>query len=223
MSASVPAAQRQGERRAPMAVAVIVDAGLYFLIPEDFRVAEGVFVLAYPVMLLTFLAVLMIGDPGRIDRQSRWLRITTGLMVALMTVATALSTLRLVVGILQKADFATPGQLLQVGSVVWISNVIAFAFWYWHLDRGGPAVRARGEATRAPAFRFIEEDLPDLVGAHWYPQFIDYLALSFNTSTAFSPTDVSAIRHWSKAWLMMESAISLALVVLVVARAINIL
>ena len=80
-----------------------------------------------------------------------------------------------------------------------------------------------GRRLGAPAFRFIEEDLPDLVGAHWYPQFIDYLALSFNTSTAFSPTYVSAIRHWSKAWLMMESAISLALVVLVVARAINIL
>ena len=72
-----------------------------------------------------------------------------------------------------------------------------------------------------PAFRFREQDLEGPGYDHWYPQFVDYLALSFNTSTTFGPTDVSPIRHWSKLWLMTQSAISLALIGLVVARAVN--
>lgn len=205
-----------------MALAVLVAGVLYFFIPQQFRVSETLH-LAYPLLLATLLAVLCLGDPGRIDRNSRWLRVTTGLMIAVMTVTTALSTLRLVVGILERATFSTPGQLLRVGAVVWITNVIAFALWYWHLDRGGPAARANAAGSNPPAFRFPEEDIPGQVQAGWYPQFVDYLALSYNTSTAFSPSDVSAVQHWSKLWLMVESAISLTLLVLVVARAVNVL
>jgi hypothetical protein len=109
-----------------------------------------------------------------------------------------------------------------IGAVVWITNVIAFAFWYWHLDRGGAAARARHDVNRKPAFRFPEDDLPD-ADDQWFPQYIDYFVLSFNTSTAFSPTDVSAIRHWAKLLLVLESAISLTLIGLVVARAVNVL
>ena len=64
-------------------------------------------------------------------------------------------------------------------------------------------------------------DLPETVGREWYPQFVDYLALSFNTATAFSPTDVSAIRRWAKLLMILESTVSLALATLVVAKAIN--
>jgi uncharacterized membrane protein len=205
-----------------MALAVLAAGGLYLLIPADFRVSEVAHV-AYPALLVLLLGILIVGDPGRIDRDSRWLRVTTGVMIAIITVATAMSAVRLVVGILQKADFTTPGELLTVGAVVWVTNVIAFALWYWHLDSGGPAARANRSVSVLPAFRFPEEEIGSLMESGWYPQFVDYLALSFNTGTAFSPTDVSAIRHWSKLWLMVESAISLALVVLVVARAVNVL
>ena len=140
-----------------------------------------------------------------------------------MTAGIAISAVRLVVGILQKADFSTPGQLLSLGAAVWSTNVIAFALWYWHLDSGGPVARAHRKDTGLPAFRFPEHDIDSLMDSGWYPQFVDYLALSFNTATAFGPTDVSAIRHWSKLWLMAESAISLVLAALVVARAVNVL
>jgi len=213
---------RTGERRLPMALAVLVVGGLFLLIPEDFRVSSAA-VVVYPPFLLVLLGILIVGDPGRIDREKRWLRVTTGVMIAVITVTTAMSALRLVLGILDKADFATPGQLLALGAIVWISNVIAFALWYWHLDRGGPAARANGTGTGLPAFRFPEQDIESLVAAGWYPQFIDYLALSFNTSMAFSPTDVSAVRHWSKLWLVAESMISITLLALVIARAVNIL
>jgi uncharacterized membrane protein len=64
---------------------------------------------------------------------------------------------------------------------------------------------------------------PDLVGADWYPKFVDYFHFSFATATAFSPTDVSAIKPWMKLMLMAEEAISLVVALLVVARAVNIL
>lgn len=205
-----------------MALAVLAAAGLYLLVPPDFRVSE-VTQIGYPTLLLVFLVTLTIGDPGRIDRDSRWLRIVTGLMILTMTVATAAAMVRLVIGILESADFASPGELLTIGGIVWITTVIAFAFWYWHLDRGGPAARAGASADVPPAFLFPEEALPRQAAEGWFPQYVDYLALSFNAATAFSPSDVSAIRHWSKLTLMLESAISLVLLALVVARAVNIL
>ena len=213
---------RRGEPRLPMALAVLAAGVLYLFIPADFRITEGMRY-AYPLLLVLFLVILVIGDPGRIDRENRWLRVTTGLLIGIITFGAAVSAIRLVVGILRRADFTTPTQLLTIGAVVWSTNVIAYALWYWHLDRGGPAARALGHQHSAAAFRFPEEDLPGQSAAAWYPQFIDYFALSFNTATAFSPTDVCAIRHWSKLTMILESAISLTLVALVVARAVNVL
>lgn len=205
-----------------MALAVLAAAGLYFLIPSDFILGEASRV-GYPALLLLLLGLLVVGDPGRIDRERRWLRITTGVMIGIITVGVAVSAVRLVTGILDHADFSSPSQLLSLGAAVWSTNIIAFALWYWHLDCGGPVARAHRSATGLPAFRFPEHGIDSLVETGWYPQFVDYLALSFNTATAFSPTDVSAIRHWSKLWLMAESAISLALAALVIARAVNVL
>ena len=216
---------RRGERRLPMALAVLVAAVLYLFIPQQFRLTE-VAHYVYPMFLFVLVLILVIGDPGRIDREQRWLRVTTGVMVATITIATAYSAGRLVVGILQGAQFGDAAELLTIGAVVWVTMVISFALWYWHLDCGGPAARANGtfeEKGILPAFHFPEQDLSSPAYAAWYPQFVDYLALSFNTATAFSPTDVSAVRHWSKLWLITESAISLSLIGLVVARAVNVL
>jgi hypothetical protein len=214
--------QREGERRLPMALAVVCAAALYLLIPADFRIADAARI-GYPALLFLLLGLLVVGDPGRIDRERTWLRVATGVMIGAMTAGIAVSAVRLVVGILTRADFSTPGQLLSLGASIWSTEVIAFALWYWHLDSGGPVARAQGRPKGLAAFRFPEQDVDSLTEAGWYPQFIDYLALSFNTAAAFGPTDVSAIRHWSKLWLMAESAISLVLAALVVARAVNIL
>ena len=205
-----------------MALAVLVAAVLYRLIPSAFRVSEVLQVI-YSAVLVVLLVVLIVGDPGRIDRAQRWLRLTTGAMIALVTVWSLAAVGRLVVGILHQAVFTTPTDLLIAGSVTWITNVIAFALWYWFLDGGGPVARAADQPTRRPAFRFREQDIPELLEDGWYPQFVDYLTLSFNISTAFGAADVSPIRHWSKLWTMAEAAISLTLVALVVARAVNVL
>lgn len=192
------------------------------LLPKDFQILGDLSFL-YPVFLAVFLVILVVGDPGRIDRQRRWLRITTGLMIATITVVTAYGAVRLVVGILTSAAFDSAGQLLWIGAVIWLSNVVAFALWFWDLDAGGAAARANADITVAPAFVFPEASMPEHFPAGWYPQFVDYLALSFNTALAFSPTDVSAIRPWAKLMMIFESLVSLAVGMLVIAYAINIL
>lgn len=221
-----PAADSPGdiraERRLPMALAVVAAGVLYLFIPAQFRVHEYA-LFAYPAVLLLLLVLLVIGDPGRIDREVPWLRTTTGLLIALITLTTAFTGIRLVIALLQGDDGLSPAQLLVLGAVVWTTNVVAFSLCYWHLDGGGPVARYREETHTRPAFHFPEQSLPMLVDSGWYPQYVDYLALSFNTSTAFSPTDVSAIRHWSKLALIVQSAVSLVLVALVVARAVNVL
>ncbi len=98
----------RAERRWPMAAAVMIVGLAYMLLPADFRMFPRL-TFVYPLFLAAFLVVLIIGDPGRIDRQRRWLRITTGLMIATITLATAFEAVRLVVGILTQASFDSAG------------------------------------------------------------------------------------------------------------------
>jgi uncharacterized membrane protein len=129
---------------------------------------------------------------------------------------------KLIMGILDNASFTTPRELLFSGGSVWLTNVIAFALWYWDLDAGGAAARGTG-AGRPPALVFPEMQHPEHVAPGWYPKFVDYLAFSFATATAFSPTDVSAVKPWAKLMIVCEALLSLALAALVIARAVNVL
>jgi len=203
-----------------MAAAVLAAGGLRSALPPQLRAEDARWVLI--LVVLGLLAVLIIGDPGRIDRDSTWLRIVTGTTIGLISAVNASAAVRLVAAIITVAKFTTDADvLLASGAAVWLTNVIAFGLWYWDLDRGGAAARARGGGQ--PAFVFPEMVNAEYVAPDWYPRFGDYLHLSFATATAFSPTDVSAIRPWSKFLMTTEAAISLVVAILVVARAVNIL
>jgi hypothetical protein len=204
-----------------MALAVLVAGGLRAVLPPQLRAGDSRWLVA--VVVVALLAALIIGDPGRIDRDAGWLRVLTGTMIGLISLVNAIAAVRLVAAIIGAARFTTNADVLLVsGAAVWLTNVIAFGLWYWDLDRGGAASRARGTG-RPPAFVFPEMTHEQYVGPGWYPKFVDYLHLSFTTATAFSPTDVSAIRSWSKLMMMAQEAISLVVALLVVARAVNIL
>jgi hypothetical protein len=205
-----------------MALAVLAAGSLRAVLPTQLRAGDARWALI--LILVVLLAVLVIGDPGRIDRDSTWLRVATGTLIGVISLVNATAVVRLVAAIIgAHATFTNDANvLLASGGAVWLTNVIAFGLWYWDLDRGGAAARARG-AGRPPAFVFPEMSNPQYVGADWYPKFIDYLHLSFTTAMAFSPTDVSAIRPWAKLMMMAEDVISLLVALLVVARAVNIL
>src|SRR5437762_13204105 len=130
-----PAAGR-GERWWPVALAIILVAFLHVILPARYRVHPAWVV---PVVLLVLLAVLIAGDPGRIDRQKTWLRVVTGLVIAFITVASLLAAGRLVVDILTSNQlFAhNPPGLLATGGRGWRSHVITCGSWYWDLERGG--------------------------------------------------------------------------------------
>jgi hypothetical protein len=123
-----------------------------------------------------------------------------------------------------------PGPLLRSAVALWIGNILVFALWYWRLDAGGPNGRDVTAGHDRGAFLFPqmteEGDSSREEGHHqplWSPQFIDYLFLAFNTSTAFSPTDAPVLSRWAKVLTMIQSSISLAVLALLAARAINIL
>jgi hypothetical protein len=204
-----------------VALAILVTAGLHVALPARYRVHPTWVV---PVVLVGLLAVLIIGDPGRIDRQKPWLRVVTHIVIAFISVANLASAARLIADILtnNKIFSTNPNGLLATGGVIWVTNVIAFGLWYWDLDRGGAAARAH-QPQPDPAFVFPEMLHTDYVPATWVPRFADYLTLAFWTATAFSPTDISAIRPWAKLMMITEASVSIGLGTLVIARAINIL
>ena len=122
----------------------------------------------------------------------------------------------------------TPPQLLRSAALLWLSNILIFASWYWRLDGGGPHERARTVGHSDGAFLFPQMTMPPEAKAaagekEWEPNFVDYLFLAFNTSTAFSPTDVPVLARWAKSIMMVQALISLLVIALLAGRAVNIL
>jgi hypothetical protein len=212
---------RPGEPRWPMAIAVIATGLLRAALPHELRNGDAAWL--FLVLVVGLLAVLIIGDPGRIDRDRPWLHNLTSVLIGLISIANADAAIRLVIGIVNVSSFTQNAKvLLASGGAIWLSNIIAFALWYWNLDRGGPAARAAGRPVK-PALIFPEMLHKEHVEADWEPTFVDYFHFAFATATAFSPTDVSAVKPWMKLMMMAEEAISLVVAILVVARAVNIL
>ncbi|MGP0107441.1 MAG: hypothetical protein ACLPR9_00990 [Acidimicrobiales bacterium] len=204
-----------------MTLAVLTAGLLRASLPPQLRNGDARWL--FLVVVVALLGVLIVGDPGRIDRDLPWLRVLTGCLIGVISVANADAAIRLVVGIVDTSTFTNNAKvLLASGGAIWLTNVIAFGLWYWDLDRGGPAARA-SRSPRRPALIFPEMKNEQHVGTDWYPRFVDYFHFAFATATAFSPTDVSAIRPWMKLMMMAEEAISLIVALLVVARAVNIL
>lgn len=126
---------------------------------------------------------------------------------------------------------AEAADLLRSAAVLWATNVIVFATWYWRLDAGGPNARERRDRHVEGAFLFPQMTFsapadPSRTMAeheHWRPHFVDYLFVAFNTSTAFSATDAPVLTKWAKVAMMVQSIMSFTTIVVIAARAVNIL
>jgi hypothetical protein len=155
-------------------------------------------------------------------RHSRWRRRIALSLIALVSVVNVVSLI-LLVHFLLHGGKAGGRPLIFSGIALWGTNVLLFGLWYWELDRGGPAERAR--RTRAmPDFLFPQmSDAAHLVGPGWMPGLIDYLYVSLTNSAAFSPTDAMPLTATAKLLMGVQSLVSILIVVLVVARAVNIL
>ena len=110
--------------------------------------------------------------------------------------------------------------LFASGGLVWLGNNLAFAMLYWLIDSGGPLARSRQELPID--FAFTQQLSPEVAPAGWRPVFLDYLHLGFTNATAFSPTDVMPLAPWAKMTMAVQSVISIAILGLVIARAVNV-
>ena len=219
----LPAWRRRtrGEKRWPVSVSVVVTIVLQLLLPDQLSLRPlPAFLL--PVLEGALLVGLAIANPVRIERRSVFVRWTSLIVVLLVTAANAGSAVLLIREILTGNAGSSAGPLLASGAAIWVTNVIAFGLWYWEFDRGGPVHRAHG-TFQYPDFLFPQMTVDELTPPDWEPRYIDYLYLSFTNATAFSPTDVMPMARWAKLTMAVQSAVSLGLGALVIARAVNIL
>jgi uncharacterized membrane protein len=147
-------------------------------------------------------------------------------VTSVVTIELVASVIRLVTALPSRRE--APISLLLSAASIWTANVLVFALWYWRLDAGGPHGRDARPAHVAGAFLFPQMTmLPEARAASgteiWSPNFLDYLFLAFNTSTAFSPTDTPVLTQWGKTLMMLQSLISLTVLAILAARAVNIL
>ena len=193
-------------------MAVLSVGGIYWVLPESLSPGPGWLALA----LVTPLSMLGIF----LHRRSKMgLNQIVGYGVLGIVTAIMIGSLALLISALP-AHKESPRELLQSAAALWISNILVFASWYWRLDAGGPNQRDLRKRHEDGAFLFPQMTLDD---EDWRPGFVDYLFLAFNTSTAFSPTDVPVLSRWAKAMMMVQSTISFTTVALLAARAVNIL
>ena len=216
----IPAWLRQtpGEHRWPAAIAILAAVALQLSLPGHLAPRPRFLLPGIELLLFVFL---VIGNPVRFSRDWKVLRYAAISLVAVASVATAWSAVLLVQRLVTD-DKIRPLDLLLWGGAIWLTNVIVFALWFWEMDRGGPVSRACADNVH-PDILFTPMTVPEMVHRDWEPGFVDYLYLSFTNATAFSPTDTLPLSRWAKLTMMAESAVSLLTVVLIVARAVNVL
>ena len=176
-----------------------------------------------PSLELLLLVGLTVADPGRIDRREMHLRVAGIVLISAVSLANMWSAVRLVSELVRAEPIAdSAGRLIVNGGPIYLTNIIVFALWFWEIDRGGPAARTHGVEVY-PDFLFPQMESPELAPPDWEPTFVDYLYVSLTNATAFSPTDVLPLSRVAKGAMAAQSAVALATIGLVIARAINVL
>lgn len=208
------------EPRWPAAVAVIAVGGLYLALPPFLIVGPR---WLFPAVVFTLLIPTVITHRAGKHHLNKILGFG---VTGLVTLGMIMSVILLIAAL--PAHRESPTQLLISAASLWATNILVFALWYWRLDAGGPHGRDARVGHPDGAFLFPQMTMPADIkvkaGLHtWSPNFLDYLFVAFNTSTAFSPTDVPVLARWGKVLMMQQSIISLTVLVLLAARAVNIL
>lgn len=222
-----PRRPARGENRWPPAIATLVAVAVYALLPEELLLTPRV---AIPLVEVALLAALLVSNPHRMMRRSRWSRVVS-VLLASVVILTNLAALGVLVASLLVPS--TAGHSLLLGAMeVWLTNIIGFALLYWELDRGGPVARRLLPRDELPPadWRFSQDENADTVAevaitssirAGWVPVFVDYLYLSTTNSSAFSPTDTMPLSSRAKLLMALQATSALLITLLVLARAVG--
>jgi uncharacterized membrane protein len=174
-----------------------------------------------PAVEIILLVVLLAASPADVRAHARWFRRLSIALILLLVGAALGSTAILIFELVTGSEVTkSADSLLASGTLVWAGNALVFGLLYWQLDSGGPLARHRDEREH-PDFAFSQHLNPELAPPGWHPGYADYFVLGLTTSTAFSPTDVMPLAPWAKLTMATQSLISLTVVGLVIARAVN--
>jgi hypothetical protein len=206
------------EPRWQAVLALLAIGGIYLALPRDLVVG--------PVWLLpTVIVVLLVPTvvSHRVGKQS--LNRSLGIVISGITTLALIGSVILLVRALP-THRESPLQLLRSGGLLWLTNVIVFALWYWRLDGGGPTVRDKLKKFGSISFLFPQMQIPhdersEFASANWRPRFVDYLFVAFTQSSTFGPTDALLLARWAKILAMMQIFISLSIVVLLISGAVG--
>jgi uncharacterized membrane protein len=208
------------EPRWPAFVAILAVGGLYAALPEVLTMGPR---WLFPSLVLVLLIPNIVSHHAGNHRLNTFIGFTVD---AVLTVELIISLVLLIAALPTHKE--TPIALLLSAASLWATTILVFALWYWRLDAGGPHQRDARAGHNEGAFLFPQMTMSEAAlrqtgQRRWSPNFIDYLFLAFNTSTAFSPSDVPVLARWAKILMMLQSLLSLLIIALLAARAVNIL
>jgi hypothetical protein len=208
------------EPRGQAVLAFLAICAIYLALPRDLVVG--------PIWLLpTLIVVLLVPTvvSHRVGKQS--LNRTLGFVINGITTLALIGSVILLVRALP-GHRESPVRLLRSGGLLWLTNVIVFALWYWRLDGGGPTLRQKEKKFGSKSFLFPQMQIPhdergEFACARWRPRFVDYLFVAFTQSSTFGPTDSPLLARWAKILAMVQILISLTIVVLLISQAVGVL
>jgi hypothetical protein len=206
------------EPRAQAVLAFLAICAIYLALPGNLVVG--------PIWLLpTVIIVLLVPSAvsHRVGRLS--LNRILGFAINGITTLALIGSVILLVRALP-AHRESPLQLLRSGGLLWLTNVIVFALWYWRLDGGGPTLRHKEKKFGSTSFLFPQmqiphDERPEFACVRWRPHFVDYLFVAFTQSSTFGPTDAPLLARWAKILAMIQILISLTIVVLLISGAVG--
>lgn len=215
--------QDDAEPRWPAVIGLLGGAGLFAVLPQYLSFGPR-------WLPLVIIAVLLVPTTLSRLRGHHTINRVLGLGVAgIETFFLVASLIKLVYSLLEPhtgAGMLSPVRLLISAGALWFTNVLVFALWYWHLDAGGPHQRDTAAKYASDSFLFPQmtmssHQLAECGQATWSPNFVDYVFLAFNASTALSPADTAVLSRWAKLLMMVQAIISLTVIAVLAARAIN--
>ena len=201
-------------------LAVLAVGAIYLALPRDLIVG--------PTWLLpTLIIVLLVPTVVSHRAGKRSLNRALGIIINAIIAMAVIGSVGLLVRALPSHREA-PLVLLRSGGLLWLTNVIVFALWYWRLDGGGPTMRHDQKKFGSKSFLFPQMQIPhderaQFACAHWRPRFIDYLFVAFTQSSTFGPTDAPLLARWAKVLAMIQVFISLSIIILLISRAVGVL
>ena len=201
-------------------LALLAIGGIYLALPRDLVIGP---IWLVPAVIVVLLVPTVVSH--RVGRQS--LNRTLGIIISGITTLALIGSVILLVRALP-THREPASQLLRSGGLLWLTNVMVFALWYWRLDGGGPSLRHKQKKFGSTSFLFPQMQIPQderdqFECVRWRPHFIDYLFVAFTQSSTFGPTDAPLLARWAKVLAMTQISISLTIVVLLISRAVGVL